>query len=947
MTNKLKNFPKIYYISLEESLDRQEKLHKQFLDNNITSVHRLLSKRFSECDDKIIGEHLNVLDSGTKGTIISHLKAIKSWYDKFGDDYALFCEDDLSFELVKYWNFTWEDFIYNLPKDAECVQLATVRTFYDGIKLRERSWDDWSATAYIISRDYAKKIIDRHIKGDVYDVTVPDGNIPMPENILFYGYGKVYTVELFTENIETPSTFEKFRESGQKENHYESYEYVCNWWKEVGCKLSLGDILETKVERIPTELEELLITYAEDPENGESNFNLGLWYKNNGHTAPALSYFLRCAERAEDQILAYESLIQGSHCYELQGTRDVSARSLLQHALCLLPQRPEAYFLLAKFHEKREQWQDTYIYSSQALLNCDFNQVPLKTDIGYPGRYGLIFEKAISAWWWGKKEESGNLYKELLYKHQMTDDYRNIVLDNLKKYFQELLIPEDFDWGPTDPEYAKMFSEENFINRTYEKHYQVKNGDIVFDAGANCGSFTYSILDKNPKHIYCVEPSNTIINCLRKNVGHGPVTFINKAISDGEEESKEISDSGVYIYQNDGNTYSTTTFKKIIDDYRISKIDFLKFDCEGGEYSIFTKENYDYIRNNIKSFAGEWHINDHHNAVERFIAFRDLYLKDCSTLNVYERSGKEVTSEIFNNEYLYSFREYWKDTFLGQFMIYFSYDQPENEDILEELLIDESDKMDIVLQGQYDDYTDEIIKSYLDIPFINNIIVSCWNVDKKDEYSHNRVKFIRSEYPSTAGTCNKNLQIVTSLNGIKECKTKFSAKMRSDQKYSYDSMMLMYDFLKSNHIESKIFVGGIFYNYLFHPRDHIFWGKTEDLLELFNIPLEYNSLVDKVKIGKYELAEYADCLTRPETYIGAHYCTKFDQKVKRMIIYPEKYLFDNCEKWDESFEVSNNTISKAFKSFPREGITLDWPKRNGFSYEHQYHCGERWHEDGY
>ena len=230
----------------------------------------------------------------------------------------------------------------------------------------------------------------------------------------------------------------------------------------------------------------------------------------------------------------------------------------------------------------------------------------------------------------------------------------------------------EFDWGNLNEEYIQLFTNENFVHRTYEKHQEVKPNDIVFDVGANYGSFTYSILDKKPKEVYCIEPSNTVIDFLQKNVSHGPVTFINKAISD-KEEIKPIPENGVYIYDHEGNLYSTTTFEKIIKEYNISKIDFLKFDCEGGEYSIFTKDNYEFIRNNVTNFAGEWHINDHENAVERFIEFRNLYLKDCSDLHVYERNGKDVSIDIFNDQYLYDFRDWWKPTSLGQFMIYFSY----------------------------------------------------------------------------------------------------------------------------------------------------------------------------------------------------------------------------------------------------------------------------------
>jgi FkbM family methyltransferase len=947
VTDKLKYFPYAYYISLEESTERQKILHEQFSKYGVNNITPVLSKRFAECDDKVKGEMLHILDAGTTGCVISHLKAIQKWYEETDDDYAFFCEDDLSLETVEYWNFTWGEFIEKLPDDAECVQLTSIRPSFDVVCLRERSMYDWSVTAYIMTREYAKKVLERHIADDEYDLTIPGtGFYPMPENVIFYGLGKVYTVELFVENSNVTTTFNQI-EGGYKEYHKESYDFVSNWWKTKYTSLNqLFGLPETKMK---TQLEELLIQYSLDTENPEHNFTLGLWYENEGHTAPALSYFLRCAERASDDVLAYEALIHGSICYDRQGTREGTAKGLLQQALVLVPTRPEAYFLLAQFAEKRTWWQDCYIYADNGLRFADLNAKPLKTDVGYPGTYGLLFEKAVSGWWWGKNEESGAIFKDLYENHDMQEAYRNVVLDNLKKYFPTHLVPPNFDWGETNPEYAQMFTNENFIERTYEKHCRVKSGDVVIDAGANCGSFTHSILGKKPKQVYCVEPSNTLIHSLKKNVGHGPVTFINKAISDFESDNMVIADKGVYIYENDGNIYPTTTFKKIIEDNNITRVDFLKFDCEGGEYSIFTEENCEFIANSVGHCAGEWHINDHKDAIERFIKFRDLYLTKCKLLHVYERNGKEVTEHLFDDNYLYGFREYWKDTYLGQFIMYFTFNNSvENEvDVVE---INESEKMDIVLQGQYEEYTDEIIEEYLKLPFVNNIIVSCWDEDIPDSYCSNRVKYVRSSYPLTPGTCNKNLQITTSFAGIKLCRAKFSAKMRSDQKYDYASMTNMYEFFMENHTEGRIFVAGTFPSLLFHPRDHIYWGETKDLHTLFDIPLEYNSLIDKVRIGKYELAQYANYLTRPETYIGAHYCTHFDDRVKKMLIEPEKYLYDGAPMWSEAYAVSTEVLPKAFKCFPSTGINLVWPRRGTYSYPYEdqkLHSNECWHEDGF
>jgi len=938
--NKLENFPSVYYISLEESTDRQKNLEEQFGEYGIIPK-AIISKRFAESNDIITGKYSHTLNDGTKGCVVSHIKAIKEWYEKTDEEYAFFCEDDLSLETIQYWDFTWDEFIDSLPEDADCVQLLTIRSNFDTFEIRERYWDDWGATAYILTRDYAKKIIDNYIKEDTYHLEIVNYKLmPLIENIIFTSLAKTYTIPLFVENTEFVSTFENNDDDvngGQKTNHKVARDLVLEWWTNKNEKeMNLNPIVKS-------EIEELLTQYSLDTENPEYNFALGLWYENEGYTAPSLSYFLRCAERATDDVLAYEALIHGSICYDRQGTREGTAKGLLQQAMILVPTRPEAYFLLAQFSEKRNWWQDCYMYADNALRFADLNAKPLRTNVGYPGTYGLLFEKAISGWWWGKNEESGSIFKDLYENYDMQEAYRNVVLDNLKKYFTSYLVPFNFDWGETNPKYAEMFSRENFIERTYEKHCLVKTGDVVFDAGANCGSFTYSILDKKPKQVYCVEPSNTLIHSLKKNISHGPVTFINKAISDAEEDNKIIAERGVYIYENNGNEYTTTTFKKIVEENNITRIDFLKFDCEGGEYSIFTKENYDFIIKNVGHCAGEWHINDHKNAIEKFIEFRDLYLTKCKSFHVYERSGKEVTEHIFNDSYLYGFREYWKDTYLGQFIIYFTFNNL-SEDSLDVVEVSESEKMDIVLQGKYNEYTDEIIDEYLRMPFVNNVIVSCWEDDIPDHYSSPKVKYVRSAYPLTPGTCNKNLQITTSFAGIKLCKTKFSAKMRSDQKYNYNSMVNMYEFLMENHTEGKIFVAGMFPSLLFHPRDHIYWGTTENLHQLFDIPLEYNSLIDKVRIGKYEIAEYANYLTRPETYIGAHYCAKFDDSIKKMLIEPEKYLYDYAINWQDAKDFSDRITPLIFKSFSRKCIDFDWNYRSGFTIQ-SYLDVCSWHED--
>jgi hypothetical protein len=176
-----------------------------------------------------------------------------------------------------------------------------------------------------------------------------------------------------------------------------------------------------------------LFEFSLDTENAQKNYNLAKWYDNQGHTAPALTYYLRASERADDDILAYTSLIKGYYCYNLQGSRDNSAKILLQNAISFLPKRPEAYFLLSQFYEKQKNSQESYIYASIGLECCDFNLPPLLNDIGYPGKYGLIFQKAVCGYWWGKGQEARILFQELIDNYQMEKQYYDLVVNNITR----------------------------------------------------------------------------------------------------------------------------------------------------------------------------------------------------------------------------------------------------------------------------------------------------------------------------------------------------------------------------------------------------------------------------------------------------------------------------------------------------------------------------------
>lgn len=72
--------------------------------------------------------------------------------------------------------------------------------------------------------------------------------------------------------------------------------------------------------------------------------------------------------------------------------------------------------------------------------------------------------------------------------------------------------------------------------------------------------------------------------------------------------------------------------------YNIKKIDFLKSDCEGGEYDIFNEENFEWIIKNVKKISGEWHL--HNSSLKnKFKKFRDLYLKHFTNFEIESIAG--------------------------------------------------------------------------------------------------------------------------------------------------------------------------------------------------------------------------------------------------------------------------------------------------------------------
>jgi hypothetical protein len=182
------------------------------------------------------------------------------------------------------------------------------------------------------------------------------------------------------------------------------------------------------------EIKDLVIDLSYDPFNPKKNFDVAVEYQRINQTASAVSFYLRAAEYGydNDYLTTYTSLLKLSHCFEAQKDRTATVSNCILQAISYIPNRPEGFFLLSKFYEKAGSWQECYSMADVGLLFVDQDLYPLPADVGYPGEYGFHFEKAVSGWWIGRKDESIKLFSDLITDENVAEVYKDSARSNLK-----------------------------------------------------------------------------------------------------------------------------------------------------------------------------------------------------------------------------------------------------------------------------------------------------------------------------------------------------------------------------------------------------------------------------------------------------------------------------------------------------------------------------------
>jgi len=175
-------------------------------------------------------------------------------------------------------------------------------------------------------------------------------------------------------------------------------------------------------------------TYVLNPTDPIACYNLAKEYYAVKHYGEAVSFFLRAAENSEGD-LRYNSMLHVAFCYrELEG-RNYTLNSIYKSLVARYPDKPEAYYHLAKLCEVENANMDGYMWANLGLqninnLNTKFESLELDNVVE------LLFLKAYFAWLIDKPAESRKTYKYILknYLYLLNDNQREFLRNQLLKF---------------------------------------------------------------------------------------------------------------------------------------------------------------------------------------------------------------------------------------------------------------------------------------------------------------------------------------------------------------------------------------------------------------------------------------------------------------------------------------------------------------------------------
>lgn len=185
------------------------------------------------------------------------------------------------------------------------------------------------------------------------------------------------------------------------------------------------------------------------------------------------------------------------------------------------------------------------------------------------------------------------------------------------------------------------------VKKAYLIPDKLVNREICIDIGSNVGAFPI-VYNKQFNRIICIEPSKYSYNeCIKNNATFSNVEVYNYAVykTSGEtvklkpHKTGNVSGNASIIDSDewDENNYEliqTISLDDFYEKFNFNKINYLKIDCEGGEYDFLSDKDI----SNIDCIAIEIHIQLGVQKVNELISMISKYF------NIYNYNGDGINS---------------------------------------------------------------------------------------------------------------------------------------------------------------------------------------------------------------------------------------------------------------------------------------------------------------
>ena len=243
---RLRNFPHVYYVNLDNRRDRRIYMEDQFQQWRLEYT-RVSSSKYAESK---VGEWSNKIDGKCKnlpvyvvGNAITHLEFMKDWLSTSTDPFLCLMEDDYDLNLIQYWNFNWDYLMNRVPYDWDCLQIGFESTKFIPFFLHPKLNHSYFGPV-ILQRDYVEKILDLHSSGDKWKFlgTIGDSKFNNTASTVdyFIGHtGRTYSIPLITTNDKLTSGENSV--TINRIHHTKSRNAYYHWWAKEHKKFSLDE----------------------------------------------------------------------------------------------------------------------------------------------------------------------------------------------------------------------------------------------------------------------------------------------------------------------------------------------------------------------------------------------------------------------------------------------------------------------------------------------------------------------------------------------------------------------------------------------------------------------------------------------------------------------------------------------------------------------------------